>query len=188
MCLLINCLSSWSSPIFEGEAVISYLEMFSFGYELSLPVNCFYHCTSSLASSGRVLQQKAAEPNSLGLGVCPGPARSRGAALGAALGTGDPCSGGPRRLLLHNLQRGPGPRPPHTPVSVTQPYGHRQAHAHKHHEDADRQTATCRHRCVSNCVSEYIQAPAHAGRCLHLWVCKLYIENSFQGLALWSSG
>lgn len=101
---------------------------------------------------------------------------------------GTPVRGGPRRLLLHNLQRWPGPRPPHTPVSVTQPYGHRQAHAHKHHEDADRQTATCRHRCVSNCVSEYIQAPAHAGRCLYLWVCKLYIENSFQGLALWSSG
>ena len=64
------------SHIFEGEAVISYLEMFSFGYELSLPVNCFYHHTSSLASSGRVLWQEAAERKSLGPGVCPGPASS----------------------------------------------------------------------------------------------------------------
>ena len=82
---------------------------------------------------------------------------------------------GQRRLLLPNLQGGPGPRPPHTPMSVTQPHMHRQAHAHKHHEDVDRQTATCRHHCVSSCVSEYVQTPAHAGHGLHLWVCILYI-------------
>ena len=109
MCLLINCLSSWSSPIFEAEAVISYLEMFSFGYELSLPVNCFYHFTSSLASSGRVLQQKAAELNSLGPGVCPGPASSWGAALGAALGTGDPCRGGHGGCCSLTCRGGLGP-------------------------------------------------------------------------------
>ena len=78
------------SHIFEGEAVISYLEMFSFGYELSLPVNCFYHRTSSLASSGRVLWQEAAERKSLGPGGLPRPSQLPGSSSGRSSGHRDP--------------------------------------------------------------------------------------------------
>ena len=133
------------SHIFEGEAVISYLEMFSFGYELSLPVNCFYHRTSSLASSGRVLWQEAAERKSLGPGGLPRPSQLPGSSSGRSSGHRDPCQWGGGGCCSPTFREGLGPRPPHTPVSVTQPHVHRQAHAHKHHEDVDRQTATCRH-------------------------------------------
>lgn len=133
------------SHIFEGEAVISYLEMFSFGYELSLPVNCFYHRTSSLASSGRVLWQEAAERKSLGPGGLPRPSQLPGSSSGRSSGHRDPCQWGGGGCCSPTFREGLGPRPPHTPVSVTQPHVHRQAHAHKHHEDIDRQTATCRH-------------------------------------------
>lgn len=124
----------------------------------------------------------------LGAGGLPRPSQLPGSSSGRSSGHRDPCWWGGGGCCSPTCREGPGPCPPHTPMSVTQPHVHRQAHAHKHHEDVDRQTATCRHHCVSNCVSEYIQAPAHAGHFLHLWVCKLYVENSFQGLSLWPSG